>query len=56
MEIELISKKIEDLEQELNTLKNLISTKKKSVSLKGIFKDINFTEEDITKAKRSLLH
>ncbi|NOZ68292.1 MAG: hypothetical protein GXP46_03410 [Deferribacteres bacterium] len=50
--IETIEKEIRDLK--LSVLKKLTPTGKKIVSLKGIFKDVNITEKDISSAQKSL--
>lgn len=56
METELVTKKLENIEQELNILKNLVLSKsnKGLVSLKGILKGVHFSDNDINKAKKSL--
>ncbi len=55
MEQEIIMRKIETLEKELDSLKELIVKKKKpekkSGSLKGILKGMKITEEEIEAAK-----
>ena len=50
--IETIEKDIMDLK--LTILNNLITSKKKVISLKGILKGIEITEQDIETAKKSL--
>lgn len=50
--IETIEKEIVDLK--LTVLKKLTPTGKKVVSLKGILKGVDITDEDITSAKKSL--
>ncbi|MCL5061875.1 MAG: hypothetical protein M0Z70_11455 [Nitrospiraceae bacterium] len=50
--IETIEKEIMDLK--LSVLKKLTPTGKKIVSLKGILKGVDITDEDIASAKRSL--
>lgn len=50
--IEAIEKEIMDLK--LSVLKMLAPTSKKIISLKGILKGIDITDEDISSAKRSL--
>lgn len=56
MESEFISKKIEALEQELQSLKNIFlgQSKNKVVSLKGLLKGIQISEEDFKEAEKSL--
>ena len=54
-----ILQKIENIEKEvmglkLTLLKNLTPSGKKLISLKGILKGIEVTEEDISSAKKSL--
>jgi hypothetical protein len=51
--------KIETIEKEVmglkvSVLRKLAPTGKKVISLKGILKDVDVTEEDITSAKKSL--
>jgi hypothetical protein len=51
--------KIETIEKEVmglkvSVLRKLAPTGKKVISLKGILKDVDITEEDITSAKKSL--
>jgi hypothetical protein len=50
--IETIEKEVMDLK--LFVLKKYTPTGKKVVSLKGILKDVNITDEDIASAKKSL--
>jgi hypothetical protein len=50
--IETIEKEVMDLK--VSVLKKLAPTGKKVISLKGILKDVDITEEDITSAKKSL--
>ena len=50
--IEAIEKEVMDLK--VYVLKKLAPTGKKVVSLKGILKSIEITDEDINSAKRSL--
>ena len=50
--IETIEKEVLNLK--LSVLNNLSPSKKKIVSLKGILKGIEITEQDIDKAKKSL--
>jgi hypothetical protein len=50
--IEAIEKEVMDLK--VYVLKKLAPTGKKAVSLKGILKGIEITDEDINSAKRSL--
>jgi len=50
--IETIEKEVMDLK--VSVLKKLTPTGKKVVSLKGILKNVDITEEDITSAKKSL--
>jgi hypothetical protein len=50
--IETIEKEVMDLK--VSVLKKLVPTGKKIVSLKGILKNVDLTEEDIASAKKSL--
>jgi hypothetical protein len=50
--IETIEKEIVDLK--LTVLRKLTPTGKKVISLKGILKGVDITEEDVTSAKKSL--
>jgi hypothetical protein len=50
--IDNIEKEVIDLK--LSILKKLSPTGKKIVSLKGILKGVNISEQDISKAKKSL--
>lgn len=50
--IEAIEKEVKDLK--LSILKKLAPTGKKAVSLKGILKGVEVTDEDIDSAKKSL--
>lgn len=50
--IETIEKEVMDLK--LSVLKELTPTGKKIISLKGILKGVDVTNEDITSAKKSL--
>jgi len=50
--IEAIEKEVKDLK--LSILKKLAPTGKKAVSLKGILKGVEVTDEDIHSAKKSL--
>ena len=50
--IESIEKELIDLK--LSVLKNLTPSKKNIISLKGILKGIEISEEEIDKAKKSL--
>jgi len=50
--IETIEKEIVDLK--LTVLRKLTPTGKKVISLKGILKGVDVTEEDVTSAKKSL--
>lgn len=50
--IETIEKEIVDLK--LTVLKKLTPTGKKIISLKGILKGVDITDEDVTFAKKSL--
>ena len=56
MEQQFVTKRIATLEQEIHKLKTLAdsSAKRKIVSLKGLFKGMQITEQDITDAKKSL--
>jgi len=54
-----ILQKVETIEKELmdlkvSVLKKLAPTGKKVISLKGILKNVDITEEDITSEKKSL--
>ena len=50
--IETIEKEVMDLK--VSVLKKLAPTEKKVLSLKGILKNVDITEEDITSVKKSL--
>lgn len=50
--IETLEKEIADLK--LTVLRKLTPTGKKSISLKGILKGVDVTDEDIASAKKSL--
>jgi hypothetical protein len=50
--IETIEKEVMDLK--VSVLKKLVPTGKKVISLKGILKNVDLTEEDIASAKKSL--
>jgi len=50
--IETIEKEIVDLK--LTVLRNLTPTGMKVISLKGILKGVDITDEDVTSAKKSL--
>jgi hypothetical protein len=50
--IETIEKEIVDLK--LTVLRKLTPTGKKVISLKGILKGVDITDEDVTSAKESL--
>ena len=50
--IETIEKEVVDLK--LTVLKKLTPTGKKVISLKGILKGVEITDEDVTSAKKSL--
>jgi hypothetical protein len=50
--IESIEKEVKDLK--VSVLKKLAPTGKKAVSLKGILKGVDVTDEDINSAKKSL--
>ena len=50
--IETIEKEIVDLK--LTVLRKLTPTGKKVISLKGILKGVDITDEDVTSAKKSL--
>ena len=56
MEQQFVTKRIATLEQEIGKLKALvhIPMEKNMVSLKGLFKGIPITEQDLQEAKRSL--
>lgn len=56
MEQKLISKRIENIENELHSLRNVFMIKSRNnvVSLKGILKGIKITEKEIIEAKKSL--
>jgi hypothetical protein len=53
-----VAKRLEHIEQELKQLRRLLSPprgqRRKLLSLEGILKGVNFSEEDIERAKRSL--
>ncbi|HHT9139150.1 MAG TPA: hypothetical protein ACFYEK_18145 [Candidatus Wunengus sp. YC60] len=51
-QIETIEKEVVDLK--LTVLKKLTPTGKKVISLKGILKGVDITDEDVTSAKKSL--
>lgn len=50
--IEAIEKEVMDLK--ISVLKDLASTGKKAVKLKGVLKGVDVTSEDIASAKKSL--
>jgi hypothetical protein len=50
--IETIEKEVMDLK--LSVLKNLTPSQKKLISLKGILKGIDVTDQDIARAQKSL--
>ena len=50
--IESIEKEVMDLK--VSVLKKLAPTDKKVISLKGILKNVDITEEDITSVKKSI--
>jgi uncharacterized small protein (DUF1192 family) len=56
MEQQFVARRIATLEQEIQRLKIVIhpSTKKKIVSIKGLFKGMRITEQDLQEAKKSL--
>lgn len=58
MEITLLSKKLESLEQELQSLKTIVlgTSKKKIASLKGLLKGMKVTDQDFKDAEHSLFH
>ena len=58
MDTVLISKKIEALEEELQSLKTMVlgTPKKKVVSLKGLVKGMKVTDQEFKDAKHSLFH
>lgn len=58
MEQAILTKKIESIEKDLESLKTAILKKSKNtvVSLKGILNGIKVTEKDIDKAKKSLFN
>ena len=56
MEQKLISRKIENIENELHNLRNIfiIKSKNNTISLKGISNGVKITEKEILDAKKSL--
>ena len=50
--IETIEKEVMDLK--VSVLKRLAPTDKRVISLKGVLKNVDITEEDITSVKKSL--
>ena len=58
MEIQIISKKLESIEEELHSIKNAVlkSSKQDAVSLKGMLKGIKISEQEVGEAKRSIFH
>ncbi len=56
METQLITKKLECIESELNNLKTivLVGPKKNIVKIEGILNGLKVTDKDITMAKKSL--
>ncbi len=50
--IETIEKEVMDLK--VSVLKRLVPTDKRVISLKGVLKNVDITEEDITSVKKSL--
>ena len=56
MEQEFISKKLENIQNELNSLKNIFLKKSNNLSLKGVLKGIIISDEDIKNAKKSLFN
>mgnify|MGYP001562246298 CR=1 FL=1 len=56
METSLMNKKIEHIEKDLSNLKILMKVKTKAVSIKGLWKGIEVSEEELQEAKRSIFH
>jgi len=56
MEQQFITKRIATLEEEIHKLKTLAHAplKKHPVSLKGLFKGLHFTEQEMQDAKKSV--
>jgi len=56
METNLMSKKIEHIEKDLYNLKTMMKVKSKTVSIKGLWKGIKVSDEELEEAKRSIFH
>lgn len=57
MEQKLLIKKIETIEKELGVVKSLmLSSKKKIISLKGLFNGVKVTEQDLREARGSVFY
>jgi len=57
MEQKLLVKKIETIEKELGAVKSLIlSSKKKIISLKGLFNGMTVTDQDLQEARGSVFY
>ena len=56
MEALLIAKKIEHIEKDLHSLRTLMRVDTKAVSIKGLWKGVKVTEEDLQEAKKSIFH
>lgn len=56
MESALISKKLEHIEEDIKSIRTLIGEKSsgKIVSLKGLLKGVDLTDNDLEEAKRSI--
>jgi hypothetical protein len=54
MKNKLAYKKISGIEQEIRSLKRLLLSRKRVVSLRGMLKGISITEDEIEDAKKSL--
>ena len=51
-----MSKKIEHIEKDLYNLKTMMKVKSKTVSIKGLWKGIKVSDEELEEAKRSIFH
>jgi len=57
MEQKLLIKKIETIEKELGIVKSLmLPSKKKIISLRGLFKGVKVTEQDLQEARGSVFY
>jgi len=58
MELQLISKKLENIENELHSLKIIVLAKSKKgvTSLKSMLKGIHVDEKEIMEAEKSVFH